>query len=239
MRKNTLFLIRVSIILLLLGLSLVSFLPIKSRTIAHVLLAGVERKSQKNIEFNTSRVWIPGNIFLGDVSITDERGRLYHIDAIDIRYNLPSFLFKKRQFHFNLKGIKLYQDMGLLDSVAGMLAISAMPDVEFDVIEGTFELHKNAIFIKDIYVHNDKIRIRGSGWMDNDGSLDCDVNFSFSKDVTDMIPDAVKVTLLRREKTRGWMGIDFKVKGNYKKPTLHITSDTLKLNIMEGLFGNE
>jgi hypothetical protein len=82
------------------------------------------------------------------------------------------------------------------------------------------------------------MRIRGSGLIDKNGRLDCDVNFSFSKEVTDVIPDAVKTALLKHEK-EGFMGIALKVKGNYKRPSLHITGDTIMLNIMEGILGNE
>ena len=238
MKRGIAFIIKTVLIILVLGLFIVFLVPIKSNTIAHIMLSPIEKKLQKDIEFGDSYIWLPRNISLVGASIIDESGRLYYCNTFDLKYNLADVLFRKREFFFNLKGIKLYQNVEFLDFVADMLVISKMPDIEFREIEGVLQLHKNAFFLKDVYAYNDKMRIRGSGWVDNDGSLDCNINFSFSKDVTDIIPDAVKTALLTYE-GEGWMGIALKVKGNYKKPTLHISGDTLKLNIMEGLITNE
>ena len=138
----------------------------------------------------------------------------------------------------DLKGTKFYKNVGLLDSVADLLVIAIMPDVEFDEIKGILQLHKDGVFIKDFSAHNDKMRIRGGGRIDKNGSLDCDINFSFSRDITDKVPDPVKEAILREE-GEGWMGIAFKARGNYKRPSLHISSEMIKLNIMEGIIGDE
>ena len=198
----------------------------------------LKKKFQKKIDVGASYIWLPANIFLEDLSIIDEGGRLYHCKTFNLKYNLADLLFGKREFFFNLNGIRLYRHAGLLDSVADMLVIAKMPDVELEEIKGSLELHKNGAFIKNLYTHNDKMRINGNGWISRDGLLDCDVNFSFSKDITDKIPDAVKVALLRDE-DEGWMGIALKVKGSYKKPSLHITANTIKLNILQGLLGDD
>lgn len=238
MKRNIFFLLMIILIILVLGIFFVGLIRIKSSTITHIALSPIERRFQKKIEFSTSRIWLPTNIFLEGVTITDKTGRLYYINTVDLHYNLIELLFKKREFFFVLKDIKLYQHMRLLDSVADMLVISTMPDVEFKGIEGVLQLHKSATFIKNVYAHNDRMRIRGSGWIDNNGSLDCNVSFSFSKDVTDIVPDVVKAALLKYEGDE-WMGIAFGVKGNYKKPSLYITGDTLKLNIMEEILKDE
>ena len=230
--------IKAILILFILIISLAYLIPIKSNIITHIILSPIENKFRKKIEFNDPYIWIPGRIYLRDASIIDKGGRLYYCKTFNIRYNLIGLLSIKKEFSFNLSDIKLYQNVGLLDSVANMLVISIMPDVEFEEIKGVLQLRKDVVYIKDVYAYNEKMRIRGSGWINKDGLLNCDVNFSFSKDVTDMVPDAVKAVILKRE-GGGWMGIALKVGGNYKKPSLHITSETLKLNIIEGLFRND
>lgn len=231
MRKGILSVIKSFVIISLLGILLLCLIPIKSNTITHILLLPLEKKFRKKIEFKTSYIWLPSKIFLEDVTIVGESRRLYYCKTFNLKYNLANLLFKKRDLFFDLKNIRSYRNIELLDSVTNMLVISAIPDVEFKEIKSTLQLYKNSIFIKNLYAYNDKMRIVGSGWIDNNGSLDCDVKFSFSKDITDMVPNLVKTALLKYE-DEGWMGIALKVKGNYKKPSLHITGDTLKLNIM-------
>jgi hypothetical protein len=234
MEKGILSAIKSFVIVSVLGILLLCLIPIKSGTIAHILLSPIEKKFRKKIEFNASYIWLPSKIFLEDVTIIDKSGRLYYCKTFNLRYNLANLLFKKRDFFFDLKNIKSYRNIELLDSVTNMLVISAIPDVEFKEMKSTLQLHKNSIFIKNLYAYNNKMRIRGSGWIDSNGSLDCDVKFSFSKDITGMVPALVKTALLQYE-DEGWMGIALKVKGNYKKPSLHITGDTLKLNISGGI----
>jgi len=199
-------------------------------------LSPIEKKFRKEIKFNASYIWLPSKIFLENVAIVGESRRLYYCKTFNLKYNLANLLFGKRDLFFELKSIKSYRNIELLDSVTNMLVISSIPDVEFKEIKGHLELHKNSLFIKNLYAYNDKMRIKGSGWIDSSGLLDCDVKFSFSKDITDMVPDVVKTTLLKYE-DGGWMGIAFKVKGNYKKPSLHIAGDTIKLNIREEIEG--
>lgn len=238
MKKGILSLINFVLILIALGVFFILIIPIKSNTFAHIVLSPVEKRFHKKIEFGTSRIWLPANISLEDVSIIGESGRLYYCKTFNLRYNLGDLLFKKREFFFTIKDIKLYKNIGLLDSIADMLVITTMPDIEFNEIDGTLRVYKNAILVKNFYTCNDNMRIKGNGWIYNDGVLDCNVSFSFSKTVTNMIPDAVKSTLLTHEDEE-WMGITLKVKGNYKKPSLHITGDMLKLNIVEGPFINK
>ena len=238
MKKRIFVLIKVALTGLVLGIIFVCTVPIKSNAIARIALLPIEKRFRNKIEFGSSGIWLPGNISLEEVSVIDLKGRLYRCKTAGIKYNLVDLFFKKGEFSFNLKEIKFYQNIGILDSVADMLVIPKMPDVEFREIDGVLQLRKNSLYIKNIYAYNDSIRIKGSGWIDRDGLLDCDANFSFYKDITDNIPAVVKETLLTRE-DKGWMGISFKAHGNYKKPSLHITGNRLELNITEGLFSDE
>ena len=213
---------------------LICLIPIRSHHFTRIVISPFEKRLQKEIKIDSSRIWVPANIFLKGVSIIEEDGRVYYIDKLDVRYNLFNLLFGKKEFRFKAEDIKLYENIGLLDSVASILAISTMPDIEFEEIKGVLELRRNGVFITDAHALSKKIRIEGGGWIDKEGLLDCEVTFSFSRDITDMIPDVVKVALLTDE-APGWMGITFKVHGNYKRPTLRITADALKINIMKGI----
>jgi len=231
MKKSTYRLIIILCILLLSLAVLASCVPIRSKTVMNILLLPVEKKFETDIEFKSSAIWLPAHISIDGISVIEESGRLYYFDTIDIYYNITDLVLKREVF-FKIKGIRLYQDMQLLNSVANMLDIPKTPDIEFEKMEGLFQLRNNGTLIKHFYAHNDRMRIRGSGWVDREGSLDCDVNFSFSKEVTGKIPDVVRSTLLKDERG-GWMGITLKAKGNYKRPSLHIIGDVLKINIKE------
>jgi hypothetical protein len=234
MKKGIPFFLRAIATLFLLAALILCIVPVKSKAIARLAFIPFEKRFQNKIDFNSPVIWLPGNISLEDVSITDKRGRLYYSKTAEIKYNPLGLLFQKSGFLFDLKGVKFYGNIGLLDSVSSILIISKMPDIEFEEMGGILRMRKGILHMADFYAHNDSMRIKGGGWVDKNGALDCDINFSFSKDITDEIPDVVKKTLLSRQ-GEGWMGISFKAKGNYKRPSLHITGNRLELNIIKGL----
>ena len=223
--------VTISFSLLLFIAMMASLVPLRSKTLTDILLLPLEKRFETNIEFASSEIWLPARISLRELSVIEETGRLYHFDSIDVRYNIAD-LALKGEFLFIIKGVKLYQNMSLLDSITGMLKIPDIPDIQFDAVEGVFRLSKKGTAIRRFYAYNDKVRIRASGWADRAGSLDCDVRFSFSNYLTGKIPEVVRSTMLKDEKD-GWMGITLKAKGNYKRPSLHLTGDSLKVNIKE------
>ena len=235
MNKKIFFLLKISLAGLAAVFLLACIVPIRSKAVTDIILWPIKKRLNNKIEFTRSRIWLPGSLTLTDMSVLDSKGKLYYCEVADVRYNIFGVLFKNGKFSFELKKPRFYRDIGILSSVVDMLALSKMPDVEFTGIEGTVRLHKNATYIEELYAFNDSMRIRGNGWISKDGSLDCEIRFSFHKDIIDKVPNAVRSLLLTPEEG-GWMRISFKVKGNYKKPSLHIISDRIRLNILEGIF---
>ncbi len=137
----------IAFILLALALLIVSLLPIRSKILTDLLLFPIEKKFQTDIEFSSSSIWLPAHVLIDEVSVIEESGRLYHVNSIGVYYNLVDLLFK-REIFFVLEGVKLYQNIGLLDSIANMLVISRMPDIEFDKIEGVVQLKNSGTIIK-------------------------------------------------------------------------------------------
>ena len=238
MKKSAFFTIKFFLAGLTIGALLICIIPIKCVGLAHILLLPIEKKLGRQIEFNASRIWLPGSVSLKEITVTDKTGRLYYCKKADIKYNLSNLLFKKKEFLFVFEEIKFYRNIGLLNSIANMLVISKMPNAEFQKINGALRLRDGGVYIKNIYAYNNSIRIKGEGCVDKDGALDCDMNFSFCKDITDKIPGVVKATLLRNEGD-GWMGMPIKTYGNYKKPSLRITTNGVQLNIKEAVISDE
>ena len=224
------------ILLILLPVTALSliFIPLHSDALTGILLKPLELKYKKKIEFEKSIIRLSSNISMDKVSILDENGQLYYIEDLEVKYNALNILFAKKWVELDLKEVKLYKKMDILNSVADILVISSLPEVEFDGIESLLEIYHNAVYIKELSAYNEKMRIESSGWVGRDGPLDCNIKFLFAESLTDNMPEAIKKTLLVKEEG-GWSSIVFKLSGNYKKPTLHIASDILRLNIMEGI----
>ena len=239
MKKSILFrLTKIILIALAVSILLILLIPTKSHLITRLALMGFEKKFQNKIEFGSSYIWLMGKISIEDVSATDKSGRFYSSRRLDIKYNFFDLLFGNREIFLTLKKPKFYRNISILDSVASMLVISKMPDLEFEEIKCSLRLGKNLLYIKNAYAYNDLMRIKGSGSIDNAGKLDCDINFSFYKEITDKVPKAIRAIILQDEE-EGWMRISFKARGNYKTPSLHITGNRLEMNIMKGIFGND
>ena len=221
-----------AVFILFLLICLLAIIPIRVNAVSHLILSPVEKKSATTLQFKTSRIWLPGNILLKDVSASNKSGILCHAEAIEIKYNIAAILFGKNNISVLAKGVNFHEDIGLLNSLSRVLTMPKMANVDFNLIEGDFDFQKDAICIKKIAAVNDNIAIKGAGWVKKDGNLDCSVHFSFSKAIVDTIPGLVKATLLSDE-NNGWMGITLKTTGNYAKPSLHIDSEMFKLNIKE------
>ena len=216
--------------------------PINSNAINRMILSPFEKMLQKKIEFTASNIWLPGRISLEEASVSDKSGRLYYCRTASFKYNIARALLGKKELTFNLKAVKLYKDIDLLNSVSTMLEISKMPDIEFEGIEGAVKFYKDGVHIKRLYAYNDTMRIRGEGWVSYTGVLNCDIRLAFNETVIDIVPEVVKTAILKSD-SGGWIEIDLKATGNYKKPSLHIATDlatdTIILNIKEGFLRHE
>lgn len=218
--------------ILFLPVCLLLFVPIRSNAINHFILSSFEKKIPMTVEFKNSKIWLPGNILLKDVTASEKGSILCRAETLDVDYNLAAILFGKREVIFSIKEVRFYKDIGLMNAVSGMLAVPKMPDIGFSAIEGDFEFQRDAVHIKKLAALSDNVSMEGEGRIKKNGDLDCNMHFSFNRPITDAIPDLVKATLLREEKY-GWMGITLKATGNYAKPSLHVDSEMFKLNIGE------
>ena len=76
MKRGIFFLIRTALIILVIGILVACLLPIRSNAVTRIALSPLEKRLQKKIEFSDSRIWLPANVFLEDVTITDKGGSL-------------------------------------------------------------------------------------------------------------------------------------------------------------------
>lgn len=207
-------------------------IPIKSNAINRVILSPLEKKLGKKCDFEASRIWLPGSVFLKGVSISDKSGVVCTVKDLNINYNLLGILMNNKEVLFDARNIRVHQDINLLTSVSNMLTIPKMPDVEFREIDGILNFKRDALYVKNIAAETEAMKIKGSGWLAKDGGLNCKFHFSFAAALTNNIPDIIKTTLLTSEED-GWMGITLNATGNYARPSLQIDSETFKLNIRE------
>jgi len=221
------------IILFLASSAAVIIFPISFKPLAVMMLRPVESKLGKEIDFSISTIRIPKSIHMEKVIIREAGGMLCHLDTLDIKYNIPGMICGKADVVTEISGIRLYKDTAIIDSVTDMLAISRIPDVSFDSASGRLRFYSDAIHLKELRAASPAMRIFGSGWIGGEGILDCELNFSFSKELTDKMPDALKKALLCRDEN-GWLGMELGVTGNYKRPSIRISADQIELNIMEG-----
>lgn len=231
--KALLNILLICILILALAASVLAFVPIKSNNINHLILSLLEKKAASKLEFKTSRIWLPGDISLGGISVAIKGGRIYTAETLEIKYSLVGILSGKKAFHFKAKAVMAHQDISLLDSVSNMLGVPKMLDVTFSEVEGNVDLEKDRAVLNNITVSADNMSVAGDGWVTRSGDLTCTLHFSFSGAVTDKIPEIVRTALLTKE-DGGWMGLTLKTSGNYTKPSLRIDSDTFIMNIKEG-----
>ncbi len=206
--------------------------PLTLPVITRMLLLPLERGLQVSVDIGSSKVIVARNISLRDVTVVDEKGRFYYCKTANLGYRLIDLLFGEKATKFRLQDVKFYRDVDIINSVTDMLVISKIPDIQFEEIRGLVRIHNTKIYIEDLCACNNSLRIKGKGWIDKNGELDCDLHFSFHSSITDKIPETVKKMMLSPQE-KDWMGVRLKVSGDYKKPSLHIASKGLRLNVTE------
>lgn len=211
----------------------VILIPIRINSINRIILSPFEKKFSKKLGFKTSKIWIPGNIFLQGLSISEGNKIMVSAEELNIDYNMAFVLLREGGVSFKASGLAFQQNINLLASVSAMLTIPKMPHVSFQRIEGKLNFRKDAIYIKEITAVTNDMRVSAEGRVGRHGDLNCKLHFSFSDSVLKDAPDIIKTSLLNEE-ADGWMGITLNANGNYAKPSLSIDSETFKLNIKEG-----
>jgi hypothetical protein len=166
-----------------------------------------------------------------DVTISGKKGNTVRIEKLTIYPRLLHLLRGQLRLGLAAEGIKFYKSLPLLDAVSGLLSIPPFGRIPIDRVETDLFLKRNILKMENVKVLSRDVRIYGAGSLNTGaGDIDCRLKFLFSSRVTDAMNKTAKAILLRYE-SPGWMGLNIKTSGNYRRPRIRLDSDFLKLNI--------
>jgi len=165
------------------------------------------------------------------LKVSGDSGCILETGLLTLRPSLKFLLSGKRDFSLKAANLKFHKDIPILNSLCDLLSIEPFRKVAFDVIEADLMLEGNRLNISALKAEGGYIKISGSGMVDRDqGSIDFDLKFLLSEEVTSRINQRIRKELLREE-SAGWMSMSVEAVGDYKQPYLKVKSDLLHLNI--------
>lgn len=191
----------------------------------------IEKYVGVNINFSSSDISLLKEWRFGNVDISSKKGYTLSIEHMVLFP--PFFSLGKGEINANCKAknISFHKELPLLNSIFKLLSIQSIGDITFDSIEVNIALSRNKIEMNDLKALSKDIRVVGEGSVDtDDGLMNYSLKFLFSKDITDNLHNAIKISLLKPEDAY-WMSLNIKASGNYKRPNLSLESDFLNLNI--------
>jgi hypothetical protein len=142
---------------------------------------------------------------------------------------------KKPVLDFELKSVSFIRnkargaDAGT-DTITTLVAMPFEGRWVYREVAGRIIPLGNGIRIQKLSATSDDIRLLLSGIVYNNSSINCDMEIHFSSGAMTRIPDELSNVLLADEKD-GWKSISVHLEGNYKKPSIRISSKRFRLNI--------
>lgn len=102
----------------------------------------------------------------------------------------------------------------------------------YNDITGLIEISGSGIRLKTFNAASSQIRLSLSGELGSDNNLDLNATIFFNAGITKEVPEILANVVLQPE-SGGWKSLSARIKGNYTKPAIEVSSKLFKLTIKE------
>ncbi|MDD5421930.1 MAG: hypothetical protein WC592_03540 [Candidatus Omnitrophota bacterium] len=116
------------------------------------------------------------------------------------------------------------------DSLEGLIAIPFDSRWSYQEISGKVRSRKDGVDIENFSATSDEIKFEVSGSVDYDNAINIDIKVFFGGKPLEKIPRELTGALLTDEKD-GWKSLAVRLSGDYKSPSINISSKLFRLNI--------
>lgn len=222
-------------LLLILAAVTIAFIFAAAILLPRFAIGALASASDLDIKYGAlKRADLAGMAF-ADIEILD-RPRGIGISAKD-----AGFAFKWRSIfplrfsvRFDLRGVKFVkkapEKTSSYDTLDGLVAMPFANGMAYDEITGSVTSSRGDITISDLLAKSDMIKLSVNGTVKRDNTVNSDIVIFFSDGLTGRIPPELTKLVLTNEEA-GWKSLSVKLQGNYKMPTIQVSSKLFRLSI--------
>jgi hypothetical protein len=116
------------------------------------------------------------------------------------------------------------------DTLDGLVALPFGMDMVYSEISGNVTSSGGDVTVSDFMAKSDMVKLALNGRMGRDNTIKSDIVIYFSNDLTNKIPRELTKLVLTNE-DENWKSLSVKLEGNYKMPTIQVSSKLFRLSI--------
>ncbi|MDP3804310.1 MAG: hypothetical protein Q8Q87_02020 [Candidatus Omnitrophota bacterium] len=141
---------------------------------------------------------------------------------------------KVKYYDFRITDVRFLKSGGgeesSYENLMGLIAVPFKGSWVYKEISGEIAPSRDAVELKRLDAVSDEIKLRISGKIQNDKTVDTDITIYFGESLTRKIPEELSSVILTDEKD-GWKSLSVRLAGNYTKPSIQVSSRLFRLNI--------
>lgn len=186
-----------------------------------------------DVSYKNMKILSFKEISFTDLKVIDRRTGL----GIFSRESLVNPVLEKRiTIDFNFKEVSFIKNEtaseGNFDSLAALVSMPFASRWNYKEISGKVTPSKEGTHIENFTATSDDIRLKLSGDIFRDNTVRSDIVIYFSERLAKNMPEELSGVILNAE-SGGWKSLSVKLAGNYKEPSIQISSKLFRLNISE------
>ncbi len=137
--------------------------------------------------------------------------------------------------NFNMEDVgfikKIPEVKEAYDTLSGLVYAPFASQWKYEKMSGSFKFFKDGIHFKDFTATSRDIRFSLNGYLYYNNSIESDIVIYFSDNVSSKIPEELSEVILRDEEDNRWKSLSVSLKGDYRTPSIQVSSKMFRLNI--------
>ena len=187
-----------------------------------------------NLEISYKRLFTvyTGRLIYGNVTVLDRKTGLgFFLEEVTLKPKWDKALaidFKARQVRFIKKENQRPRET--YDTLTGLISVPFDSRWVYKEISGAVSPFQGGVAVKNFIASSDSLKLSITGEFYNNYTIRTDVIICFSNAITSRVPEGLTKTVLNDEKD-GWKSLSVHMEGNYKEPSIQVSSKRFRLNI--------
>ena len=195
----------------------------------YIAIYAISKKYNLEISYKELKRLSPGKMEFKDLKVVEKK------TALGL-FSRGATITLDKKVGFDLRDVGFVgSPKSAAPSYDNIMELSAMPFNSrwtYKEISGKISQSPEGLNVDNFMATGDDIKLSFTGVIYHDNAVNADIVIYFSDRLTKKIPRELSMVVLRDEKD-GWMSLTVAVKGDYRKPSIQVSSKLFRLNIKE------
>jgi hypothetical protein len=202
----------------------------------HVLIYVLSKAYNLNFSYSSLKMESFNHYILEDLNIINKKMGLGLFSRYaDIKLTWNRLPFKNMITDFSLKEVNFLKEEPVgkavcYDSICELVSVPFDSNWTYKEISGKIQPFEDGINIMDFMAVSDEIKLSFRGTIFYTQTLNIDAVIYFSDKLVGKIPKELSTVILQNE-DNGWKSLSVKLTGDYKAPSIQVTSKLFRLSV--------